>query len=441
METEKFAQAHQNNQMEVVQLKRNFIVGLLLLTMLVGTSVVASAENIVLNWTYATNATVVSIYEQVIAEFEAENPNVTINFNPIPWDNYWEKVQTDIAGGNPPDLMFMGLSFYPIFSESGYLLDLQTYIDADDTFDLDDRFPEEKNAFATNGRVHAVSDKVNSTVLAYNKDIFDEAGLPYPTDDWTWDDLRENAIKLTERSGNRVTRYGLGVAAADYAIFSHFIEQAGGDFFTEDKSRALLDSPEALEATQFLADLILEHRVAPYPDELREMGINTRFLTGQVAMAYVNTGIRYEAESARFDWDVVRIPKHPKTGNRQTVFSSDAIAISSATEHPDVAWAFVKYLLENGANRIVETGMYLPTSVSDMEYYVEHGTGKPENREAILLSAYDMTVPPIHLRWGEMRDKVLYQEVPALFSGDLPIESGLLEINEKLNEIISQDEY
>lgn len=145
--------------------------------------------------------------DEMIAGFQKTNPNVEVKSTIVPWAQYWEKLQTTTVGQNAPDIFWMNVPNFPKYSNSGAILDLQSYIDADKV-DVG-LYPKDLIArYSKDGHVYCIPEQYDTIGLVYNKELFDKAGEKYPDDTWTWDNLREVAKKLTKSDGSQ---YGFAV--------------------------------------------------------------------------------------------------------------------------------------------------------------------------------------------------------------------------------------
>ena len=141
------------------------------------------------------------------------------------------------------------------------------------------------------GRIYAFPTNAATTAIWFNKDIFDRAKIPYPKGPWKWEQFIPIAQKLTVRDKNgRVKQFGL---LCDYEMWFQFMWQWGGRTYSEDGTRCVVDSPQAIAAVQFMHDLIYKYRVMPNPAEQKTMatqggwgsGTITLFGAGKGAMA------------------------------------------------------------------------------------------------------------------------------------------------------------
>ena len=136
------------------------------------------------------------IWSKIAKSFEAQHPDIKVKIELSDWDHYWEKLRVLTAGGTPPDVFAMDAPLYPDWQSRGVLLNLDSYLKAD-PHALDGIYPITLEAYKTADGYFGLPRDFQTIVLYYNKDMFDAAGVAYPTDKWTWNDLRETAKKLT----------------------------------------------------------------------------------------------------------------------------------------------------------------------------------------------------------------------------------------------------
>lgn len=200
-------------------------------------------------------------YQQVIREFEKENPGIKIRLQWGATGRFFGVVLTRMAGGVAPDVVFMYESMMPHFADKNTLEDLTPYIKRD-LSDYDEDFhPLSRKIFAYNGKTYAMPVTMAPILVIYNKGMFDEAGVPYPDEGWTWDEFLEIAKKLTKKDKNgRTVQYGFG-----HALSFHLIEKMSSQRGLIDGSpvKANYAHPEMVEAVRFATELITKHGVAP----------------------------------------------------------------------------------------------------------------------------------------------------------------------------------
>ena len=141
--------------------------------------------------------------EQMAAAFEKENPGIKIKVEMTPWDQYWTKMQASGAGDTLPDIFWMHPEQVYEYANGGKIMDMSELIENSSDVDMS-KFPQNVvNDFNIDGKQYAIPKDYSTFGLWYNKDIFDEKGVAYPDDTWTWDTLQEAAEKLTDKEKGR----------------------------------------------------------------------------------------------------------------------------------------------------------------------------------------------------------------------------------------------
>src|SRR5437867_8127891 len=211
------------------------------------------------------------------------NPGVKVQFEFANYSDYAKKLQTQIASGNPPDLTMVIPDVIPPYVARELLVDLTPYMKADNSIHLDEWYKVawESLTDETGQKYYAVPVTFDCDMLYYNKDMFDAAGLKYPTDNWTYDDMVDAAVKLHKKEGNNVTQYGLTFGWLPWLVF---IEANGGTVWDKDQfyTKSTADSPEAIGGIQFMADLYHQYQVVAKPGTAPQVG--NLFKAGLAAM-------------------------------------------------------------------------------------------------------------------------------------------------------------
>lgn len=372
-------------------------------------------------------------------KFEETHPNVEISFEPIS-QSYTGKILTQYAGGLCPDIFFTEPNFLSGIAKEGVALPLNPFIEADKTFNLDDFYPMSLEAYTHDETLYALPGGITPFVLFYNKDIFDEEGVEYPSENWTWDDLVEVAQKLTKRDEKgRPIQFGLiPPATINLCIF---IYQNGGRIYTEDMQKCIVDNPEALEAFQFYHDLRHKYRVSPTAAEETFMASDgILYRTGKVAMWYLGRwgSLRLKRE-AKFRWGVAPLPKKKE---RKSMIASHGWVICSQCKHPEMAWEFLKFITGlEGARAVVEMGDLCPALKPLEKEFVEnpaYSSGE-DNHVYLRELEYGFLDPVFRVpASGSEVQTVWNDELGRLEAGVQNVKETLERIQKRINKLIEE---
>lgn len=361
----------------------------------------------------------IEIITNSIKDWQAAHPNIKIIFEHTPYTGYDSKILTRIAGGAAPDIIATEADYFVTFATKHVLEDLTPYFSQDSAFSQNDFFQTILQRFTVDGKLYAVPrDVAPFACIFYNKKLFDEAGITYPSDDWTWDDLLSSARALTKKDASgRITQYGFYGWA-----WQNFVYGNGGGLVDDVKNprRTLIDDPKTVEGLQFYADLINLYKVMPTPVALSNlgMGVDLMFASGRLAMFL--SGI-WESPGLRryqFDWDVAMFPKNSQ-GVRAFGSGGSGYAILKSSSHKKEAWEVIKALTgPNGQSQLAKQGLAQPSrvAVAESENWAKDPQ-PPANKKMLNEAVKYIVFSPFHTRWREIEEKHIIPQLDLVFNG------------------------
>jgi multiple sugar transport system substrate-binding protein len=379
-----------------------------------GTRAASAAEGTTITWSTWGNAWMREINRRVVRAFEAEHPGLRVELVQHPWEEYFTWLSQEWAAGRSPDVMM--INYVPARAQQGMLADLEPWL-ARDGLDLSDFYPTLLALFRYQGALHGLPRDNDTKVIYYNQAAFEQAGLPYPRPGWNWDDLRALAHALTVRdAAGAVQRYGFAFEASLW--WRIWVWQNGGDLVDDplEPRQFRLDSPESLEALEFLASLAVEDRSTPPPELLSTEAIRELFLSGRLAMAFGNHGhVPFFAEATDLRWDVVGLPRRRAAVN----FAGGAgYSMARTTAAPEAAWALVKFLTgPKGQAMFAESGLTTPgrRSVREDHVFLRRQPYNPQ----VFLEETALGRPDVHAYRGEELNALLDRALLPVWRGEL----------------------
>ncbi|HYH12564.1 MAG TPA: sugar ABC transporter substrate-binding protein [Thermomicrobiales bacterium] len=367
-------------------------------------------------------------YEQVIASFESRNSNVQVEAQYTPGkEDYGKRVSTSFAGGAPPDVFLINYRDYGQYADSGALEPLGPRLDASEHISENDFYELPLDAFRFNGEeLVCIPQNISSLVVYYNVDLFEAAGVPLPTADWTLDEFVDAATALTmDEDGDGITDVH-GLATESSLIrYAPFIWTMGGEIVDDvnNPSRLTLDTPEARAGMEWFMDLGAQgHNVVPSEAEALAEDDLSRFMNGRAAMFMQSRRVVPTLrEIDGFKWDVAPLPSGDEPAG---ILHSDAFCMSADAENKDAAWAFIEYAVgPDGQEVLAETGRTVPSmkSVAESPVFLgdgDEGTANPPSSHVFLDTIPALRRVPSTSTWPEVEDifnaefqKALYGEV------------------------------
>lgn len=380
-----------------------------------------------------------AVWQAIVDEFQKQNPNVKVKVDVSDWDSYWNKLQTLFAGGTPPDVFAMDGPLYPDWQSRGVLANLQPFIDEDPAF-LDGLYPGPLETYKRADGYYGLPRDFQTIVLFYNKDLFDAAGLPYPTDDWTLDDLRAAAKQLTKDADGdgAIDQWGFSTDLWDMELFwSQALWGHGADIINPERTQTLIGEPNARPAWQLIADMVTEDKSIPDPDTVAQFG--DPFAAGKSAMTTIGHWVVPQYAQLPFAWDVAAFPAGPE--RRATSVNSAGFVIAKDSKNPAAAWEFVKFALgETGQRKLTELGFALPVlkSVAQSPTYLEQKSA-PIRQQVFLDALEYANVKPSFRGYDEWATVVGDGLVPA-WIGEMDIDAALDEIVPAADDVLARNQ-
>jgi multiple sugar transport system substrate-binding protein len=378
-----------------------------------------------------------SVWQAVVDDFHAANPNVTVKVEVSDWDSYWTKLNTLIAGGTPPDVFAMDAPLYLDWQSRGALLDLQPYIDATPGF-LDGVYPQTLSAYKVGNDYYGLPRDFNTIVLFYNKDMFDAAGVAYPTADWTYDDLLKTAKTLTKDTNGdgKIDQFGLWTDTWDMELlWSEAIWAYGGEIINSDHTKTLIGEGGARDAWAYI-DSLYKEGVMPKPATAGEYGSDL-FQSGNAAMTtighwavpgYVQAGIKF---------GVSPMPTGP--AGRATSVNSAGFVMSKDSKNPDAAFSFIKFALSAaGQKRLAELGFAIPVlkSVAESDAYLKQPGDL--DQKVFLDSLAFAHMKPVFKGYEEWAG-VVGDGLTPVWDGDAELNPTLDEVVDSADEVLAKN--
>ncbi|MDF2958605.1 MAG: family carbohydrate transporter substrate-binding protein [Paenibacillus sp.] len=297
-----------------------------------------------------------------LENFMKKNPNIKVEYTPVPGGTqYVSKLLTMLAGNAAPDVFFLGAREYRSFQERNVLLDLTPQFKLE--YKLDEFIPSSAQIMEINGSIYGVSSCTVSPVLYYNKDVFDKAGIPYPSTDpnkaWTWQEFVDIAKKLTINEGGKITQYG-AYGFEDFGVVIPEMFSNGGKLFTGDGKKMAINSSENKTALQAILDMRKKDGVAPEAKLLENIGMKPAQMlqSGKIGMLVTGSWALQEIATMKFPVGVAALPKFNKS---VTIGQAHVHSAWKNTKHPKEAWKLISYLSsEEYQTDLINSGLWMP---------------------------------------------------------------------------------
>lgn len=303
--------------------------------------------------------------QQVCDAYTAKNPDVVIEVQVTSWGEYWTKLEASAISNQMPDIFWMHTNEILKYADYGKLADVTDLYDDESKTYYTDHFSETSlgNIQGSDGRYYGVPKDKDTVGLVYNKEMFDAAGVAYPNEEWTWDDLTEASQKIYDATG----KYGYMAYGDDQLGYWNFVYQKGGCILTEDKERGGFDQQPTIDAMKFYIGL-QSYDWCPDQNYFAETSPGTAFFSEQGAMFFegnwnvLNEMKNYPEMAGK--WDVAVLPKcpDPVSGDGRATISNGLCYATSATgKNLEIVKDVLKFMGSEEGQRIQgESGAAIP---------------------------------------------------------------------------------
>jgi len=278
-------------------------------------------------------------WQSLAAQFHELHPNITIEFQDVPFEEIRTKLLTQVAANNPPDVAYMDASAVTEFASRNALVNLDPYIEMSRAVDPDDYVEAFLTSARYEGSLYGLPIDAESTGLFYRTDLFEAAGISKPPA--TWDDLLAAAEMLTDPDKKQ---YGFIIFATEAAYYWYpWLWQAGGELLSQDGNDVLWDSEAGKRAAEFYVGL-RKYSPADYFNSNSWDG-RVAFAEGTVAMyvagAWFAGTLQNEFPDITGKWATAPLPKDKRCA---TTIAGDTLVVFQASKNRDAAWKWIEFV-------------------------------------------------------------------------------------------------
>jgi multiple sugar transport system substrate-binding protein len=374
-----------------------------------------------------------AVYRAVASDFEDAHPDVAVRLVEIAEkDDHLTRLASSFASGKPPDVFLVNFREYSQFVVRGAVEPVGPLLEEREV-DLNAYFEQPIEAFTFQDELQCMPQNISSLVVYYNEDLFEAADLEPPSEGWSWDGFRDTAVALT-----RGDVRGLGIEPAIIRI-APFVWANGGDIVDDlhAPTRFTLDTPEAIEAIEYVTSLVREDQVVPTEEEIAAQDLETRFVNGKLGMLLSSrrdTPPFREVSGLR--WNVGPLP----TGKEQAgILHSDAYCISAGTD-TDAAADFVAFATGREGQTITALG---GRTVPSLRSVARSGAfldpSRPPSRSKVFLDGIPyIRRTPVISTWPEIEDLAEEIFTRIFYEEDYTIEQGITELNEQAGPLFEE---
>ncbi|MFY9262742.1 MAG: sugar ABC transporter substrate-binding protein [Actinomycetaceae bacterium] len=377
-------------------------------------------------------------YEESFEAFEAENPDINVEVELVPWAQYWEQLPLDISSGEMADIFWVNSSNFALYADNGNLINI-----SEDLNPNHDEWQQSVVALYTrNGSLWGVPQLWDSIAMFYNVDMLDEAGIDPTTLTWApgageedtflpalqqlTKDTNGNTADSADFDPENIATYGFNAQADLQAIYLNFLGSNGAEFQGDD-DQFNFNTPEGIAAFQYIVDLINTHHVAPPTAETNTNGDFSRdlFIRGELALFQSGPyNLRNIADNTDVNWSLAPMVAGPE--GRVGVVHGVAAVGNAQTENLDATLRVLEWLgSAEGQHPIAANGVAFPGVVEAQDAFVDYWAREGIDVSMFITAASGNT---INAPRGAMVNAGIQEVVPHLldmFLGNATVEDAL----------------
>ncbi|MCX5679461.1 MAG: extracellular solute-binding protein [Candidatus Omnitrophica bacterium] len=361
-----------------------------------------------------------------LAEDFLKKTGIKVNCEAISWGDAHSKYLTSIAGGVAPDIGTMGLTWGTEFGILDSMVDLAAAYPEEVRAIKETIFPGLWNSIEYKGKVYGVPFDLTEYILYYRSDIVKEPPR-------TWEELEAVLADLNKSNKGMIFDWG----SLSWIGYSPFLWQAGGDYYSPDYSKVMIDSPEAERAMRFFSELYTKYNVPKTKIPL-EQGMRTGDFPLAISGNWKIDDLRLSAPEIAGKWSIAMLPQGP-SGKRTALIGGRIMGIFEQSKHKKEAWAFIRYLSTPEMQKalyeaaLIKQDTYFPPNkktwaMIDMD---------PKFKKVLVDQAEDSKGPPAIANWDAYTryiDNVIQRSV---LQGVDP-KAGLSDVKRELERAASK---
>ncbi len=360
------------------------------------------------------------------------NTGISVTTETVPQAEQSQRLLASAAGGALPDVAMISAQWFKILAEKGLLEPLDQSMFSE--VSIDDMHPALRDAYTFDGQLYGLPTDLDMGVLFYNKDLFAKAGLPEPTQDWTWDDLATAAKSLTSGDGTG-KQFGVDIAAAwgNYPFLAAVANSYGGSLIDTASGTPSMETDAGRKAIELWNRLVVQDQSAP------GFGSDASIVNGNIGMGiYGPWAAYYFLKDAKFDWGVTTLPK----GSQPATWGWGSVLVAfKDSDQKECALKFMDNFMSKGLveQRAADWSWTPPLQsvLSDPAFVSSTALNLDADQKALLLSAIPSAQTPPLVNEQVAVAKALDEQLSALQAGDATVDEVVANLDESWKPLVS----
>ncbi len=382
--------------------------------------------------------------DEIVKKFEAKHPEIKITTETAAYGPFFQKLDTEIAAGNAPDIWLSDGVLVPKYAENGAIKDLTDFIN--NNLNIADYYAIDNNK-DSNGKYWAVPEGIQDAVVYYNKDMFNKAGINYPKGDWTWEDLITTAEQLTlDAHGKKpadsgfdkknVKQYGLTWGTLAEGWFP-LIKSYGGGVLDASLKKSSLNSKENNAAFQLFTDGMKKGAIITPAARSSFQSPHAVFPGKSAAMAIGFYTRQLANNDAGLNYDIAPLPKGPAGRFTSVIANSWVVNKKANNDKTQAAEEFIKFWMQDDTQQkyaAIGEGLPAKKSVLNSSTFLNNGKD-PEHKQVYVDSLKYGVGVDVNGNWAEYTAKV-NDSINAAFNGQATVDASLNQATQAVQDVL-----
>ncbi len=374
--------------------------------------------------------------KEIIGDFTTET-GIEVEIQMVPWDQYWTLLEAGAQGGDLPDVFWMHSNYSQKFMSNDILLDLTDKVPQSSTVDMANYYQDIAELYQYDGKIYGIPKDYDTIGLWYNKTMFDEAGISYPDETWTWDTFAEAAEKLTKADGSQ---YGFtSPASFNQDGYYNLIYSMGGSVLSEDKTKSMWNSEETVAAMNWWYDNLVT-KAMPTQQVMAENTPDVMLGSGKAAMVFEGSWMIAAMKGNEYivsNCDVAVLPK-AEDGTRISIYNGLGWSAAADTARPDEAWKLIEYLgSEKAQKKQAELGVTMSAFMGTSDTWI--GCAPEFNLQAYLDMSDNMVIRP-YTKNTKVWEDYSQETMVKAYTGQMTMEEVCGDIAKFMDEQIAEEQ-
>lgn len=383
------------------------------------------------------------LVEQMVPLFNQSQNDVEVQFERSEGQGYWEKLTAAVAGGTAWDCFRGDIPHAQAWGPKGAILDVKQYVDIDKQYPKDDYLPGIVDTYTMEGKMYGVPTWCLTMWMYYNKKMFDDAGIAYPSPKTTWTEYLDMAKKLTKRDGDKVSQFGAnGWNSWTFPMMQLIFSNGGHFYYSDDMKKIAVDDPKTVEVFQSVADMYLVDKSIPDP---------TAKASSPVGILSDNVATQGDGDYLPADNNDVFMEKYENidatlcpsfNGERHNVYWPDGFLLNAKSKVPEAAYKWMVWFSRDPQATAIQCKVVFP--VYGKAYSDDAIASKwlvAPRPKGMIAQAKEHAQNPQLIKFGPHYsdiDTIYYNEIGKLWSGESKAADVAKTITDQGNETLAK---